>query len=89
MEGYLHIRKKSNALFDFENFQKRYFILNEGILRFLTKRAGSFIGQIHLSISKVEASQEQPTHFLIDTGTQQYELRSEKASQARQWFNSM
>jgi hypothetical protein len=89
MEGYLEIRKKTDAVFGFENFKKRYFILNNGILKFLKKKGASFLGQIHLSIAKIESSPEKPNEFNINTGTQEYELKSENKVLIRQWYNAM
>lgn len=89
MEGYLEIRKKGATVFEFDNFKKRYFVLNQGILKFLKKRGENFVGQIHLSISTIEPSPGNPCQFCIDTGTQKYEIRSKKKELTRKWFNAM
>jgi hypothetical protein len=89
MEGYLEIRKKGATVFEFDNFKPRYFILNQGVLKFLKKKGQECIGQIHLSISKLEPCPGNPSQFCIDSGSGKYEIRSKKKELVRKWFNAM
>ena len=89
MEGTLEIRKKPQTLLTFEKFHKRYFVLNEGILKFLESQGGKCIGQIHLGISAVYIDPENINQFLINTGSQVYEVRSDNQKLLKKWINSM
>ena len=87
MEGYLYIRKKTDSLFEFKKFNRRFFILNKGILRFLDKQAGKCLGQIHLLVSILSRSKTNQLAFYLNSGTDLYELHAKNPDTVRQWFN--
>ncbi|OMJ80487.1 hypothetical protein SteCoe_19236 [Stentor coeruleus] len=84
MEGYL--QKWTNYVF---GWQKRYFVLSEGILIYSEEKQESPLGTIHLDISQIFKHPKNAKRFYIDTGLVHIHLKAKSESDANLWFNTL
>lgn len=81
MEGYL--LKWTNYVF---GWQRRYFILHDGVLHYCKEKGSSKRGAIHLDISLIIKHPRNPLRFYIDTGTSCVHLKAFTGSEAEDWY---
>ena len=84
MEGYL--LKWTNYVF---GWQRRYFILHNGILHYCSQKGSSMRGAVHMDISQVFKHPRNKRRFYIDTGVSCMHLKAYSPDEAQDWFEAL
>lgn len=70
-------------------WKPRYFILKNGILTYCDKKGDAPKGKIHLKISEIDLSAEDPLKVIINSGTKTLELRANSIGDKIKWLNAL
>lgn len=84
MEGYL--LKWTNYMF---GWQRRYFILYNGVLHYCKEKGSAQRGAIHLDISEVVKNPKNSKKLSIFTGCSCIHLKSYTSSEADEWYRAL
>lgn len=84
MEGYLN--KYINIVY---RWKPRYFVLKNGILTYCDTKGESPKGTIHLKISEIELTPEDPLKIIINSGTKTLLLRANTIGDKIKWLNAL
>lgn len=84
MEGYLN--KYINLVY---RWKPRYFVLKNGILTYYESKGDVPKGTIHLKISEIELSAEDPLKIIINSGTKTIDLRANTVGEKIKWLSAL
>lgn len=84
MEGYL--LKWTNYVF---GWQRRYFILYNGVLHYCKEKGSAQRGTLHLDISEISKHKDNPKRFSISTGLTCVYLKAYTIEEARDWYRAL
>lgn len=84
MEGYL--QKWTNYVF---GWQKRYFVLKNGVISYSKSKGGTELGVIHLDISQVFKHETNSKRFYIDSGLNMIHLKAANEEEMNSWYNTL
>lgn len=84
MEGYLN--KYINIVF---RWKPRYFILKNGILTYCDSKGEAPKGTIHLKISEIALTPEDPLKIIVNSGTKTLLLRANSIGDKIKWVNAL
>ncbi|CAG9316749.1 unnamed protein product [Blepharisma stoltei] len=83
MEGFL--KKWTNYVY---GWRKRYFVLQNGVLKYCKKKGGTLKGTIVLNNSQIQ-SHTNPKRFIITTGVSSIHFKAENPIQANKWITAL
>jgi len=78
--------KWTNYIF---GWQRRYFILYNGVLHYCKEKGSPQRGMIHLEISQIRKHPYKPCRFFIDTGCTQIHLKAYTPGEALDWISAL
>ena len=84
MEGYLN--KYINIVY---RWKPRYFLLKNAILTYCDSKGEPPKGTIHLKISEIELTPEDPLKIIINSGTKTLLLRANTIGDKIKWLNAL
>ena len=84
MEGYLN--KYINLVY---RWKPRYFTLKNGILSYADNKGNPTKGVIHLKISDIDLTPDDPLKIIINSGTKKLELRANTIGEKIKWLNAL
>lgn len=84
MEGYLN--KYINVVY---RWRPRYFVLKNGILTYYDSKEDAPKGTIHLKISEIDLTPEDPLKIIINSGTKTLQIRANTIGEKIKWLNAL
>ena len=70
-------------------WKKQYFILHDGILLYCNEKGGQTQGSIHLKISSLILTPDDPLRIIINSGTKEIHLRASSIEEKMGWVNAL
>ena len=70
-------------------YKPRYFSLKNGILSYSDSKGRPVKGLIHLKISEIDLTPEDPLKIIINSGTRTLELRANTIGEKIKWLNAL
>ena len=70
-------------------WKKQYFILHDGILLYCNEKGGPTQGSIHLKISSLILTPDDPLRIIINSGTKEVHLRASSIEEKMNWVNAL
>ena len=84
MEGFMS--KWTNMV---SGWKKRYFVLDENILKYSKAKGQQFKGQIHLNIANIIPHKKDKRRYSLDSGTKRIHLRGYSVEETEQWITAI